>query len=239
MFKFFKKNKNTNKAGFTLIEMMVSVGLFAIVMFISTAVIFSIINGNRKSQSINNVVNNLNFSIESLIRDIKTGYWYNCYDYHDPANAGDGIFNNLALFKTHYMGQSPNGGVPPYGCAPDAPMSHIAFVSTLSGDGQPHVVEYYLVPGTDNTPGVIHKVYYDSGTVVDSPLTTPDIDVKQLDLYISNPPPPPPGVLIFKQTAVQPSVFIIINGNARTGNKDTDVSAFGIQTLISQRLLNI
>ena len=233
MFKFFEKNKKNNKAGFTLIEMIVSVGLFAIVMFISTAVIFSIINGNRKSQSINTVANNLNFSIESVIRDIKTGYWYNCYDYH--ANGGDSIFNDIDTFETHYFSQPQNGGVGPYGCLGNAPVSHITFVSTLSADGQPRVVEYYL---SGTSPKVIHKVYYDAANdeVVDSPLTTSDIDVEQFDLYIQN---PPSAFLPNKPTAIQPSVFVIINGNAKTGDRDADVSAFGVQTLISQRFLNI
>ena len=64
--------------GFTLIEVMVSVSLFAMVMTLSLGAILSIIDGNKKAQAINAVANNLNFAVESMVRDIKTGYAYTC-----------------------------------------------------------------------------------------------------------------------------------------------------------------
>lgn len=222
-----RNNKKDGAKGFTLIEMMVAVGLFAIVMLIATAVIFSIINGNRKSQTINTVVNNLNFSLESMIRDIKTGYWYSCADYRQ------GSWPTVDQFKSNYQNQ---GQVAATGCT--AVSDHISFVSTLSG--VPRVVEYYYVPSNVNGPGAIWKTYYDEtlpgGAQVDAPLTTPDMEVQQFDLYINN---PPPATSLTKSSAVQPNIFLIVRGNVQVGNKDSDVSSFGVQTFISQRLLNI
>ena len=64
--------------GFTLVEMIVAVALFAIVMTVATGAIFTIVNANRSAQSLNSVITNLNFAIESMLRDIRTGINYDC-----------------------------------------------------------------------------------------------------------------------------------------------------------------
>jgi prepilin-type N-terminal cleavage/methylation domain-containing protein len=66
-------NETKNEEGFTLVEMLVSVSLFAIVLVVILGSILTIIDVNRKSQSLTTVMNDLNFSLESLTRTIKTG----------------------------------------------------------------------------------------------------------------------------------------------------------------------
>jgi prepilin-type N-terminal cleavage/methylation domain-containing protein len=65
--------KKETKKGFTLIEMMVSVTIFAIVMVVSLGAILTILDSNRKSRTLTEVMSNLNFSLESMTRSIKTG----------------------------------------------------------------------------------------------------------------------------------------------------------------------
>jgi len=64
------------KKGFTLIEILVSVGIFLIVVMIAIGSIMSIFNANRKAQSLGIITNNLNFAFESMIRDMRTGSNY-------------------------------------------------------------------------------------------------------------------------------------------------------------------
>ena len=45
-----------NKKGFTLIELMVSITIFSIVMLISVGALLSIIDANRKDQSLKSVM---------------------------------------------------------------------------------------------------------------------------------------------------------------------------------------
>ena len=59
-------------------EMIVSVGLFIIVMTIALTAILSMINANRKAQSLKSVMNNLNLALENMSRDIKFGKDYYC-----------------------------------------------------------------------------------------------------------------------------------------------------------------
>lgn len=62
-----------NKKGFTLVEMLVSIALFAIVLVITLGSIMTIVDVNRKSQSLTIVMNDLNFALESITRSVKTG----------------------------------------------------------------------------------------------------------------------------------------------------------------------
>lgn len=66
----FSKQKNR---GFTLVEMLVSIALFAIVLVITLGSIMTIVDVNRKSQSLTIVMNDLNFVLENITRSVKTG----------------------------------------------------------------------------------------------------------------------------------------------------------------------
>lgn len=68
----FNKNLQNNK-GFTLVEMMVSVAIFSIVVMIALGAILTILDANRKSRTLTEVMNNLNFSVEMITRSLKTG----------------------------------------------------------------------------------------------------------------------------------------------------------------------
>lgn len=59
--------------GFTLIELLVSIGIFSVVIIIVAGAITAVINANKQAQVITSLVNNLNFTLESMTRAIKTG----------------------------------------------------------------------------------------------------------------------------------------------------------------------
>lgn len=65
-------------AGFTVIEMMVSVALFAVVMLVSTGALLSLATANRKAQALQSVMNNLNTTLDSMVRSMREGYSYHC-----------------------------------------------------------------------------------------------------------------------------------------------------------------
>ena len=69
--------KTSSDAGFTLIEMMVAVSIFAVVMTVSAGSLLTIIDANNKSQSLKSVMNNLNFALENMSRNIRVGTLYN------------------------------------------------------------------------------------------------------------------------------------------------------------------
>jgi prepilin-type N-terminal cleavage/methylation domain-containing protein len=67
------KNKNLNKKGFTLVEIMVSIAIFSLVLVAAMGAILSVVDANRKAQTLVEAMNNLNFAMESISRTIKTG----------------------------------------------------------------------------------------------------------------------------------------------------------------------
>jgi len=64
--------------GFTLVEMIVAVFIFSIVMVVAVGALVSIVQANRKAQTVKTVMNNLNFSFESMTRAIRTGTDFQC-----------------------------------------------------------------------------------------------------------------------------------------------------------------
>ena len=62
--------------GFTLIEMIVSVAIFAIVMVAVSGAYLNLINIDRQTRGTNDVVNNLSFALDSMSRSIRTGTNY-------------------------------------------------------------------------------------------------------------------------------------------------------------------
>lgn len=73
-----RKHTTQHKKGFTLVEMIVSIGLFTIVLFIASSAFLAVLNADRKSRATRIAIDNLNLSLEDMSRRIKTGTTYNC-----------------------------------------------------------------------------------------------------------------------------------------------------------------
>lgn len=73
-----RKSRKSSLTGFTLIEILVSVAIFAVVMLIALGALLAMSESDRKAQTLKSVINNLNFSIDSMSRTIRTGQNYHC-----------------------------------------------------------------------------------------------------------------------------------------------------------------
>lgn len=210
-----KKNVHKKTAGFTLIEALVALGIFSVVVVSCSGVILSIISSNKQNQSVSSVVNNLNYSIESMVRDIKTGYKYQCdYDIDSGTNA------TLDTYKESLST-----------CVGSMPTNSITLISTITGKEQ--IVRYEMAGFGEDV--YIQKTLYDEngGAPVQYPLTDArNISITTLRFVVTTPSPLIPG----GGTVGQPSVFLILSGTAKV-NK-INISDFFIQTYISQRLPN-
>lgn len=72
------KHSLINQKGFTLIELMTSLSVFAVIMTISMGSILGVFNANRKSESLKTIMDNLNFTMETMSREIRFGKNYHC-----------------------------------------------------------------------------------------------------------------------------------------------------------------
>lgn len=75
--------------GFTLVEMIVSIALFAVVMVVAVGALLSLTAANKKAQALQSVMNNLNVSLDSMVRNIRMGKKYHCGSGTWTGSAGD------------------------------------------------------------------------------------------------------------------------------------------------------
>lgn len=71
--KIYIKNK-----GFTLLEMIVSLGIFSVVAIIAVGSLVRITSLNRQAQTMQAAMNNINYILESMSREMRFGLNYNC-----------------------------------------------------------------------------------------------------------------------------------------------------------------
>lgn len=169
--------------GFTLIELMVSVAIFSIVMTISLGALLSISAADRKAETISSVMNNLNFAIESMTRNIRTGYDYHCID-NSSYDCGVGGSPGGTYFK--FTSQSGVQTVYKY--------------STDANDcAQPTAPQGCILRSTDN-----------GSTFV--PITAPEVVVTNLTFYLRGSYHATPDVVGDPSDLLQPNVVITATG---------------------------
>lgn len=64
--------------GFTLLEMIVAIGIFSIIMLIVTGAYLTLIGLDREVRATTSLVTNLSFAVDSMARSIRTGTDYGC-----------------------------------------------------------------------------------------------------------------------------------------------------------------
>ena len=70
------KNKKSKIGGFTLIEMIVALGVFMMVMTIISSAFLNIMNIQQKTEAFRKVNDNLNFAMEAMMRETREGEDY-------------------------------------------------------------------------------------------------------------------------------------------------------------------
>lgn len=94
-----------NKRGYTLVELIVAVGLFALIMMLASGAYLVMIGINRHVQGVATGIDNLSFALEEMTRTIRTGTNYSCNNNGPCPNGGtnfsvtnaNGVAINYAL----------------------------------------------------------------------------------------------------------------------------------------------
>jgi type II secretory pathway pseudopilin PulG len=209
-------------SGFTLVEMMVSIAIFMVVAVVAVAALLKIVDANRKSQTLQDAVNNINFAMDSITREIRVGSAYDCYQ------SGSGLFTGssaTANYCPNTSNDSTNG-------------SSIAFLSSNTGidsNNKPCnlTYSYYfepITPATNPPTWTIEKAQQSpGGHCTDSlggtyaPIIDPSIVITNYTIK----------VVEGDTSTNQPSVFLYIRGY--TGKQASTQTFFDIQTTISKR----
>ena len=198
--------------------MMVSVALFAIVMLIAGATLLSLVYANRKAQALQSVVNNLNVSLDAMVRNIREGSNYRCGVDEEPltgnCDGNDTPLGGTILYFT------------PFGkTADDNAQDDIAYALCTGVDNAWAPVTGQPQAGTDYA---LCENEYGAGWV---PITSPQVQIQSMTFYVTGTTPASKG------GTQQPKVIFVIKGQA--GTQANTVSTFDIQATAVQRELNL
>lgn len=214
MFNFKLKKRGpariAKRGGFTLIEMMVSVSIFVIVAFTVTATLIAISNANRKAQELKEIIDNLNFSIQSMVLRMREGKDYTCLDSTGRFDGSDPV----------------RGGAVCTAIGRDGFGEAIVFHDPTLPDaaGAETTVQYYreeTVVG--NEPfGTIKTIQGTAGKP--SAVTAPNVNITKFNVRVGGVTPDNPN---------KPFIVIDLAGSAqlRGGNDKTN---FQMRTFVSQ-----
>lgn len=155
-----KSNKIAKQGGFTLVEMLVSITIFVLVAFTITSTLITVSNANRKTQELKQIMDNLNFSVQSMVLRMREGNFYKCLD----SGASRSPTQNVLVGGVGDSYNCPNGN------------NSIVFLDPTNGT----VVSYYLADGGNN--GKILKSTRD-GDVLQ--ITSEEVGITDLTFYVS------------------------------------------------------
>lgn len=176
--------KTSSQAGFTLIELMVSLSLFVIVVLAVIGSLYSVNRASQKAASMRTVLDNLNFAMDAMSRSIKTGHHLWC---QPPENGVYSITDN-------------------HNCPMGSGQAHdsLQLVNTL---GQKEIVQFRL----DTDRKEIQKRTRVSETQPWGDwiaMTTPQISVETLSFYVDG-----ANIAQGNNDFLQPSVIIVVKGS--------------------------
>ncbi len=98
---------SSSRRGFTLVEIIVSVGLFTVVVTIASSAYLSMIALDRRARATNDLVSNLSFVVGTMARSIRTGTHYQCGSGTNCVNGGTYFsFTNESCQSVMYLRKS-------------------------------------------------------------------------------------------------------------------------------------
>jgi prepilin-type N-terminal cleavage/methylation domain-containing protein len=203
--------------GFTLIELMVSVTIFAIVMVMALGSLLSISTADRKAESLKSVMDNLNFALDSMSRTIRTGLYYSCM-----------------TSPSFPVSLDSNGNPIPANCAGGA--TAIAF---HSADG--NTVVYCRGSNSACSSSGSSILRSTDGGNTFTQLTASEVVVNNLNFYVigacATPGTPPSGSCADSSyDYVQPKVTITVNGQVKVTGSQNTTYPYAVQTTVTQRV---
>jgi prepilin-type N-terminal cleavage/methylation domain-containing protein len=213
-------------AGFTLIEMIVSLGVFAIVATIAVGALLALIGSSQQTQGEQIVMTNLAFALDSMTREIRTGFNFYCTSYANPSAGGpNNIFNSLNNPDTIL-------GTNTLDCAGGKdPSTH-----------QLHGISFYE-SGNSITGATANRITYFHDGAADTifrrigggppeAVVSSDIRIERLEFFVTG----SRSLSGSPSDALQPVITIHIEARRRD---DPNEKPYYLQTTVTQRALDI
>lgn len=152
-------NKLKKNIGFTLIELMVATTLFTIIMLMGVGSLIVSSNSAKASQKLRTAVDNVNFAMESMSRELRTGSYFYCGD-------------SVNISDIHAVSDCLNGG------------DIIAFVpQQVSGSASRVSYELTRRYGSNETSFTLERCEFTSSKVC-TEVVSSDVNISLLEFYV-------------------------------------------------------
>ena len=207
---YHARTKKNKEKGFTLIEVMIAMGIFTILVTIGIGAVLDAIQQHHASENVRTVMDNLNFVMEDMARNIRLGQNIQC----------------VASGETFPVFVTPTDPVVPEDCAPGG--TTVAHSTIIFNDENGNHVMYQIAPTVaDPTIANIYKLkgdVYGNRQLISPPEVA--INFAQSGFIVR-------GSLSTDNT--QPTVLIKLTG---TVTYKGIPSAFSIETTVEPRGLD-
>jgi prepilin-type N-terminal cleavage/methylation domain-containing protein len=213
-----------NQAGFTLIEMIVSLAIFSIIVTITIGALLVLIASNQKLRGEQSVMTNLAFAMDSMTREIRTGTNYYC----TSANVGSATVSIFGGGSGNQEGFGTSTNSCGSGRPADATLSisyqGVSFIE--AGDsitGSANRILYYY---DRSNKMIMRKV--GGGYDKISPLVSSGLEIVEAEFFVSGASPKSSG------DTSQPTVTVHIVAKEIDKEK-----LYYLQTTVTQRILDL
>ncbi len=177
------------RMGFTLVELIVSMSLFIIVVFITTSAFLNLAQLHKSARATMVAINSVSVAIESMARNIRIGDTYRCNDFYSP------FYPDPTTAARLIPQDCPGGGTEILFYTPDS-----------SYPGGSMLTGYRYKPSNESPPNMMVEGR-DYGTCC-SILTSPDnVKITNLTFYVTG---------TQGGSLEQPRVRIVLQGETKT-----------------------
>jgi len=218
---------SSNRAGFTLIEIIVSLALFSVVITIAVGALLILIASNRQLQNEQSVLSNLSFALDSMTREIRTGSNYFC---HSSGNTSASLGGeNRRIFTDNRPLDIAVVRDCPFGDDENLIYHGIAFDeggdSITVGNSSTRIAYFY-----NRAEG---KLYRRLSGLPSESIVSDGIYISDVDFFVTG---------SSRTDGLQPRISIVIKAYASEDDFLSDTAgdrAYVIQTTVTQRALDI
>ena len=105
---FRLRTKDISTDGFTLLEMIVSTGIFAVLVIASMGIMISVSKAQLRSANLQAIQDNIRFSAELITKELRTGQNYQLTALCNLTSGKEISFDSTSGPRTYYLHPDPN-----------------------------------------------------------------------------------------------------------------------------------